>query len=586
RADSEQSLSTKIPIEGMKINPLRLVIVARLIFLGFFFHMRITKPVKDAYGLWITAVICEFWLAASWILDQLPRWSPITRRTYLDRLSNRYEKEDEDHCGLASVDVFLSTQDPVIEPPLMTANAVLSVLAVDYPANKVSCYVSDDGSAMVTFECLSETAEFARRWVPFCKEFDIEPRAPEAYFSLKIDYLGEKVKPSFVKQRREMKREYEEFKVGINALVEKRKKAPEEGWMMQDGRPWPGNNPCNHPGMIQVFLGRTGAMDVRGNELPLLVYVSREKKPRFHHHNKPGAMNALVRVSGVLTNSPYILSMDCSQYINNSKVIREAMCFMMDPLVSQSVSYVQFPLRLHSLQQEDKYAYHNTVFYDITMKGLDGIQGPICLGTGCVFKRLSLYGYVPPLIVQKPSKTWRTFFAVKFSKKKDSTIIRPKIFTTQDNIEHLQQYESETTQLLAPLQNLEEYFGQSPVFITSTLIKEGGIPESTYPSSILIKEAIHVITCTYEDKTEWGKEIGWIYGSITDNILTGMKMHARGWKSIYCIPSRPAFKENGAMNLGDTLRQLLKWASGSMEILLSKHCPLCLSTHRKIHIPP
>lgn len=27
------------------------------------------------------------------------------------------------------------------------------------------------------------------------------------------------------------------------------------------------------------------------------------------------------------------------------------------------------------------------------MKGLDGIQGPIYVGTGCVFKRHAFYGY-------------------------------------------------------------------------------------------------------------------------------------------------------------------------------------------------
>jgi hypothetical protein len=48
-------------------------------------------------------------------------------------------------------------------------------------------------------------------------------------------------------------REYEEFKVRINALVAKAQKMPEEGWTMQDGTPWPGNNPRDHPGMIQVL---------------------------------------------------------------------------------------------------------------------------------------------------------------------------------------------------------------------------------------------------------------------------------------------------------------------------------------------
>lgn len=38
----------------------------------------------------------------------------------------------------------------------------------------------------------------------------------------------------------------------INALVAMAQKVPEDGWTMQDGTPWPGNNVRDHPGMIQV----------------------------------------------------------------------------------------------------------------------------------------------------------------------------------------------------------------------------------------------------------------------------------------------------------------------------------------------
>ena len=107
------------------------------------------------------------------------------------------------------MDFFVSTVDPLKEPPLITANTVLSILAVDYPVEKISCYVSDDGAAMLTFESLAETAEFARRWVPFCKKFSIEPRTPEFYFSQKIDYLKDKIHPSFVKERRAMKVDFD-----------------------------------------------------------------------------------------------------------------------------------------------------------------------------------------------------------------------------------------------------------------------------------------------------------------------------------------------------------------------------------------
>lgn len=118
--------------------------------------------------------------------------------------SLRYEKEGEP-SELAAVDFFVTTVDPFKEAPLITANTILSILAVDYPVDKVSCYVSDDGASMLTFESLVETANFARKWVPFCKKFSIEPRAPEFYFSHKMDYLKDKILPSTVKERRAMK---------------------------------------------------------------------------------------------------------------------------------------------------------------------------------------------------------------------------------------------------------------------------------------------------------------------------------------------------------------------------------------------
>jgi cellulose synthase A len=399
--EARQPLSRKVSIASSKVNPYRMVIILRLVVLGFFLRYRILHPVPDAIPLWLTSIICEIWFAVSWILDQFPKWYPIDRETYLDRLSLRYEREGEPSL-LSAVDLFVSTVDPLKEPPLVTANTVLSILAVDYPVDKVSCYVSDDGASMLTFESLSETAEFARKWVPFCKKFSIEPRAPEFYFSQKVDYLKDKVHPNFVQERRAMKREYEEFKVRINALVAKAQKVPAEGWIMKDGTPWPGNNTRDHPGMIQVFLGHSGGHDTEGNELPRLVYVSREKRPGFQHHKKAGAMNALIRVSAVLTNAPFMLNLDCDHYINNSKAIREAMCFLMDPQVGRKVCYVQFPQRFDGIDVHDRYANRNTVFFDINMKGLDGIQGPVYVGTGCVFRRQALYGYNPPKGPKRP----------------------------------------------------------------------------------------------------------------------------------------------------------------------------------------
>ncbi|PON81303.1 Cellulose synthase [Trema orientale] len=632
--EARQPLSRKVSIPSSRINPYRMVIVLRLIILCIFLHYRITNPVPNAYALWLISVICEIWFAISWILDQFPKWLPVNRETYLDRLSLRYDQEGEP-SQLAAVDIFVSAVDPLKEPPLVTANTVLSILAVDYPVDKVSCYVSDDGAAMLTFETMSETSEFARKWVPFCKKYSIEPRAPEWYFTQKIDYLKDKVQPSFVKERRAMKvkiyntilflaptyakvpaREYEDFKVRINRIEEKAKKVPEEGWIMQNGTPWPGNNSKDHPGMLQVFLGQNGGLDVDGNELPRLVYVSREKRPGFQHHKKAGAMNALVRmekltclvlvvfasfshlwwsmklmqvrVSAVLTNGPFLLNLDCDHYINNSKALREAMCFLMDPNLGKYVCYVQFPQRFDGIDKNDRYANRNTVFFDINLRGLDGIQGPVYVGTGCVFNRTALYGYEPPV---KPKHRKAGFLSslcggsrnkCSKSSKKDSDKKKSRknvdpnvpIFGLEEIEEVVEGDEFDDEESLQMSQmSLEKRFGNSPVFVASTLMENGGVPQSATSETLLI-EAIHVISCGYEDGTDWGTEIGWIYGSVTEDILTGFKMHARGWRSIYCMPKRPAFKGSAPINLSDRLNQVLRWALGSVEILLSRHCPI------------
>ncbi|RHN48811.1 putative cellulose synthase (UDP-forming) [Medicago truncatula] len=581
--EARQPLSRKVSIRSSKINPYRFVIVMRLVILCFFLHYRITNPVRSAYPLWLISVMCEICFAISWILDQFPKWLPINRETYLDRLALRYDQEGEP-SQLAAVDIFVSTVDPLKEPPLVTANTVLSILAVDYPVDKVSCYVSDDGAAMLTLEALAQTSEFARKWVPFCKKYTIEPRAPESFFAQKIDFFKDIVQTSFVKDRIAMKREYEDFKIRINELVEKATEDPEEGRVMQDGMPWPGNNVRDHPAMIQVFLGQSGGLDTDGNELPCLVYVSREKRQGFQHHKKAGAMNALVRVSGVLTNGPFLLNLDCDHYINNSKALREAMCFMMDPNLGKYVCYVQFPQRFDGIDRNDRYANRNTVFFEINLRGLDGIQGPVYVGTGCVFNRTALYGDEPPLKLKKKKPGFLSSLcggsrkkSLKSSKEGSEKKMPKKHVNPTVPVFNLEDIEGgvevDDKKPLLSKELLGKRFSQSAVFLDSTQMENGGVPQNVTPE-MLLKEAIQVISCGYEDKSEWGTEIGWIYGSVTEDILTGFKMHARGWRSIYCMPKRPAFKGSAPINLSDRLNQVLRWALGSVEILFSRHCPI------------
>lgn len=141
--------------------------------------------------------------------------------------------------------------------------------------------------------------------------------------------------------------------------------------------------PSDEP--LRGTVDETSILDVTEVDirLPLLVYVSREKRPGYDHNKKAGAMNALVRASAIMSNGPFILNLDCDHYIYNSQAMREGMCFMMDR-GGDRICYVQFPQRFEGIDPSDRYANHNTVFFDVNMRALDGLQGPVYVGTGCL----------------------------------------------------------------------------------------------------------------------------------------------------------------------------------------------------------
>lgn len=72
-----------------------------------------------------------------------------------------------------------------------------------------------------------------------------------------------------------------------------------------------------------------------------------------------------IRVSAVISNAPYMLNVDCDHYINNSKALRESMCFMMDPTSGKKICYVQFPQRFDGIDKHDRYSNRNVVFFDV-----------------------------------------------------------------------------------------------------------------------------------------------------------------------------------------------------------------------------
>jgi len=62
-----------------------------------------------------------------------------------------------------------------------------------------------------------------------------------------------------------------------------------------------------------------------------------------------------LRVSGLLSNGPYVLVVDCDMYCNDPSSAKQAMCFFLDPETSKDVAFVQFPQMFHNLSKKDIY---------------------------------------------------------------------------------------------------------------------------------------------------------------------------------------------------------------------------------------
>ncbi|GFY97559.1 cellulose synthase-like B [Actinidia rufa] len=381
---------------------------------------------QDHGFTWFLAFVCESWFAFTWVLSVSTKWTQADYKTYPEHLLQGKPE-------LPAVDMFVTTADPVLEPPILTVNTVLSLLAVDYPANKLACYVSDDGGSPLTFYSLMEASKFAKLWVPFCKKYCIEVRAPFRYFSSE-SALSRDVSLEFQQEWKKMKDEYEELSRKIedaaNGLM------PFE--LTGEFADFSSIQRKNHATIIKVIWENKEGV---ANEVPHLIYISREKRPKYPHHFKAGAMNVLTRVSGVMSNAPFMLNVDCDMYINNPKIFLHAMCLL-----------------LGAKNKDTDFAY---------------VQSPQCFYDGLK----------------------------------------------------------------------DDPFGNQLVVLF---------------------------------------EVGWIYGSTTEDVLTGLTIHGRGWKSAYCSPNPPAFLGCAPSGGPATMTQQKRWATGLLEILFSRRSPFFLALQGKL----
>ncbi|KAJ4976193.1 hypothetical protein NE237_001299 [Protea cynaroides] len=391
---------------------------------------------------WIGLFLAELWFFLSWILHQAVRWNLVYRYTFKDRLSHRYEKE------LPGVDIFICTADPKVEPPIMVINTVLSMMAYDYPPEKLSVYLSDDGGSQLTFYAMLEASRFSEYWLPFCKKFKVEPPSPAAYFSRHDSH--DPLQPQMANHYNSIKKLYKEMENRIKIVTEVGR-APEEirrehkGFLEWDTV----SSPRDHQTILQI------------------------------------------RVSSKISNGPVILTVDCDMYSNNLDSVRDALCFFMDEEKGHEIAFVQHPQSFDNITKNDLYGSSFRSISEVELHGVDGNGGILYLGTGCFHRRDTLCGRKH---TKEYKRDWKT---------------------------------------------------------------EG---------HRIAGESLNELSETIKDF------MGMMYGCPVEDVITGLTINCRGWKSVYFNPARKAFLGVAPITLDQVLVQHKRWSEGHLQLFLSRYC--------------
>ncbi|KAF8033397.1 hypothetical protein BT93_D2107 [Corymbia citriodora subsp. variegata] len=358
----------------------------------FYHHVKtLLRPATSANAVAaLLLLLADAVLAFMWGTTQSFRLYPTRNEEFPENL----EEVVGGAGGFPALDVFICTADPFKEPPMGVVNTALSVMAYEYPREKLSVYVSDDGGSELTLFAFMEAASFAGHWLPFCRERNLMERSPEAYFA--SNHCGgteiDKIKIMYQNMKVRVEHVVERGKVGEEYIIGDRERQALSKWTDEFTRQ-------NHPAVIEVLLDNSRDKDIAGNVMPNLIYLSREKSKNVPHHFKAGALNALLRVSAVMSNAPIILTLDCDMCSNDPETPRRALCYLADPSTNHSpLGYVQFPQRFQGINEGDIYSSDFKHPYHINPPGMK--NGPSYIGSGCFFRRRSLFG--PPSAVVPP----------------------------------------------------------------------------------------------------------------------------------------------------------------------------------------
>ncbi|KMZ60531.1 Cellulose synthase-like CSLE, family GT2 [Zostera marina] len=415
---------------------------------------------------------------------------------------------------LPAIDIFVCTADSIMEPPILVVNTILSAMAMDYPQQKLAIFLSDDGASKLMFYGLLEAIEFSKQWIPFCKEFSIQQRSPSAYFStISVENAG--LMDTNNDEITAIRKMYKEMEERIQNAENKNNTHPNHLLSLLQRKgfvDWKfvSSNPNDHRTVLQILNDGRELEQVDDQGSSLpTVVYLAREKSPNHFHNFKAGA-----LNALIRVSSGITNAPIILTLDcdmtvNNSEIAREALCILMDKTGDDVGYVQFPQNFRNTTKNNIYGDFIDISSKFDLQGMNALGGPLYIGTGCFFRRCSIIG--------------------------------------------------------------KKYVGDSSDLLQWR--KEGGIVNTDERISMLEQKSRVYASCTYEQNTLWGKEMGVKYGVIVEDALTGLSIQCNGWKSVWLSPERKGLMGIAPITLTQILVQRKRWSEGWFQIFLSRYNP-------------
>ncbi|KAB1201130.1 Cellulose synthase-like protein G3 [Morella rubra] len=678
----------------------------------------------QAHRLVHSTTLASFFISLSLFLaDTVLAFMWTTRQSFLVNIVYRDEhpgnlEEVLKKSDFPALDVFICTADPYKEPPMRLVSTALSVMAYDYPTEKISVYVSDDGGSQVTLYACMEAVKFASHWLPFCRKQNTAHRSPEAYFASNHSWSSD---------TEQIKIMYENMKARVEAVLERGKV---EEYITEEierrilSKWTDGFTRQDHPAVIEIMYenmkARVEAVLERGK---VEEYITEEIERRilskwtdgFTRQDHPAVIEVGFMYGSLVEDFYTGFRLQCKGWksifcnpkrpaflgdspISLIDVLNQLQRWVIGGLQVGFCRFTPITFGIKSMGPFMGLAYTHYCFWPIWCIPITiyAFLPQLALLNGLsIFPKIMYENmkarvetvlekgkvqeeYITEEIERRILSKWTDGFTnqdhpavievlLEGSKNRDITdhsmpnfiyvsreksrtsthnfksgalnvmlrvsatmtnapiilnidcdmysndpqtplralcyLLDPKLKSQLAYVQFPQMFpginkdDTYSCAYKRPFQinpmgldglsgpnyigtgcffNRQAFFG-GPSTITTPEISQLGphhVVDKPIQSPPTLDLAHKVAGCNYENKTRWGSEVGFMYGSLVEDFYTGFRLQCKGWKSIFCNPKRPAFLGDSPISLIDVLNQLQRWVIGGLQVGFCKFTPI------------